>query len=245
MTGETEMLNEQIGSDVLVSCKGITKAYGRKVALDNINVEIGRGKIIGLLGPNGSGKTTLIKLMSGILTPTSGEITISGKIIGLETKKIVSYLPERTYLNDWMKVRQIIGFFCDFYEDFDPQTAYDMLKKLNINPEDRLKTMSKGTREKVQLILVMSRKAELYLLDEPIGGVDPAARDYILKTILSNYNENASVIISTHLISDIEHILDEVIFIRDSKFVMQMTVDDMREKYGKSVDGVFREVFAC
>ena len=245
MTGETEMLNEQIGSDVLVSCKGITKAYGRKVALDNINVEIGRGKIIGLLGPNGSGKTTLIKLMSGILTPTSGEITISRKNIGLETKKIVSYLPERTYLNDWMKVRQIIGFFSDFYEDFDSQTAYDMLKKLNINPEDRLKTMSKGTREKVQLILVMSRKAELYLLDEPIGGVDPAARDYILKTILSNYNENASVIISTHLISDIEHILDEVIFIRDSKFVMQMTVDDMREKYGKSVDGVFREVFAC
>ena len=147
MTGETEMLNEQIGSDVLVSCKGITKAYGRKVALDNINVEIGRGKIIGLLGPNGSGKTTLIKLMSGILTPTAGEVTISGKNIGIETKKIVSYLPERTYLNDWMKVRQIIGFFSDFYEDFDPQTAYGMLEKLNINPDDRLKTMSKGTRE--------------------------------------------------------------------------------------------------
>ncbi len=229
----------------LVSCRGLSKNYGSKLALSNINLELGRGKIIGLLGPNGSGKTTLIKLLSGILTPTTGEIKISGNSIGIETKKIVSYLPERTYLNEWMNVRQMIAFFSDFYTDFNPETAYDMLEKLKINPQDKLKTMSKGTREKVQLILVMSREAELYLLDEPIGGVDPAARDYIIKTIINNYNENASVIISTHLISDIEHILDEVIFIKDSALVMHSTVDEIREQHGKSVDGVFREVFAC
>ncbi len=229
----------------LVSCRGLSKNYGSKLALSNINLELGRGKIIGLLGPNGSGKTTLIKLLSGILTPTTGEIKISGNSIGIETKKIVSYLPERTYLNEWMNVRQMIAFFGDFYTDFNPETAYDMLEKLKINPQDKLKTMSKGTREKVQLILVMSREAELYLLDEPIGGVDPAARDYIIRTIINNYNENASVIISTHLISDIEHILDEVIFIKDSALVMHSTVDEIREQHGKSVDGVFREVFAC
>ncbi|MBQ2823583.1 MAG: ABC transporter ATP-binding protein [Oscillospiraceae bacterium] len=239
------MNTENTASDTLVSCKGLSKNYGSKLALSNINLDLGRGKIIGLLGPNGSGKTTFIKLLSGILTPTTGSIEISGNPIGIETKKAVSYLPERTYLNEWMNVKQMIQFFSDFYADFKPDTAYDMLKKLNINPEDKLKTMSKGTREKVQLILVMSREAELYLLDEPIGGVDPAARDYIIKTIINNYNENASVIISTHLISDIEHILDEVIFIKDSNLVMHSTVDEIREQHGKSVDGVFREVFAC
>ena len=235
----------EMSSEVLVSCSGLTKAYGGKIALDNFSINLERGRIIGLLGPNGSGKTTLIKLLSGILTPTAGSIAISGMPVGIETKKIVSYLPERTYLNDWMKVSQMVKFFEEFYEDFSSETAYDMLGRLNINPETKLRTMSKGTREKVQLILVMSRKAQLYLLDEPIGGVDPAARDYILQTILKNYDENASVIISTHLISDVENVLDEVIFIKDSKFVLHKSVDDIREEYGKSVDGVFREVFAC
>lgn len=229
----------------LVECSELTKLYGSKIALSNINLKLERGKIIGLLGPNGSGKTTLIKILSGILTTSSGTVTVSGKPIGIETKKIVSYLPERTYLSEWMNVRQMIGFFTDFYTDFRPDTAYDMLKKLNINPEDKLKTMSKGTREKVQLILVMSREAELYLLDEPIGGVDPAARDYIIRTILSNYSENASVIISTHLISDIEKVLDEVVFIKNGNLVLHKSVDDIREENGKSVDEVFREVFAC
>lgn len=229
----------------LIVCSELTKNYGGKIALNNISLNIGRGKIIGLLGPNGSGKTTLIKLLSGILTPTCGEITISGKPVGIETKKIVSYLPERTYLSEWMSVRQMISFFSDFYEDFSAVNAYDMLSRLNIDPQAKLKSMSKGTREKVQLILVMSRNAELYLLDEPIGGVDPAARDYIIQTILKNYNENASVIISTHLISDVEHVLDEVVFIKNGSIVMQSEVDEIREQYGKSVDGVFREVFAC
>ena len=199
---------------MLLECKNLCKSYGDKIALNNVNLNIERGKIIGLLGPNGSGKTTLIKILSGILTASSGEVLISEKPIGTETKKIVSYLPERTYLSEWMTVKQAVNFFKDFYADFSEETAYDMLEKLNIKPGDSLKTMSKGTKEKVQLILVMSRNAELYLLDEPIGGVDPAARDYILKTILTNYNENASVIISTHLISDVEHILDEVIFLK-------------------------------
>ncbi|MGN0609672.1 MAG: ABC transporter ATP-binding protein [Oscillospiraceae bacterium] len=229
----------------LIVCSGLTKSYGGKIALNNVSLNIGRGKIIGLLGPNGSGKTTLIKLLCGILTPTSGEITISGKAVGIETKKIVAYLPERTYLSEWMSVREMITFFSDFYEDFNAVNAYDMLARLNIDPHAKLKSMSKGTREKVQLILVMCRNAELYLLDEPIGGVDPAARDYIIQTILKNYNENASVIISTHLISDVEHVLDEVVFIKNGSVVMQSEVDEIREQYGKSVDGVFREVFAC
>lgn len=229
----------------LVSCSGLTKLYGGKVALNNLNLKLERGRIIGLLGPNGSGKTTLIKILSGLLTPNAGTVTISDKPIGIETKKIVSYLPERTYLGEWMNVKQMIEFFTDFYTDFRPETAYDMLERLNINPADKLKTMSKGTREKVQLILVMSREAELYLLDEPIGGVDPAARDYIIKTILSNYSENASVVISTHLISDVEKVLDEVIFIKNGDLVLHKSVDDIREENGKSVDEVFREVFAC
>ncbi len=229
----------------LVLCGGLTKAYGKKVALNNVNLEIGRGRIVGLLGPNGSGKTTLIKILSGILTPTGGTASISGRSIGIETKKIVSYLPERSYIDSRMNVKQMISFFSDFYGNFSAESAYAMLSDLGINPNDSLKTMSKGTREKVQLILVMSRKAELYLLDEPIGGVDPAARDYIIQTILRNYDENASVIISTHLISDIENILDEAIFIKDGNIILHSEVDSIRAQYGKSVDGVFREVFSC
>ena len=230
---------------MLLECKSLCKNYGEKIALNNVNLNIEHGKIIGLLGPNGSGKTTLIKILSGILTPGSGEAVISDKKIGVETKKIVSYLPERTYLSEWMTVKQTVSFFKDFYADFSEEIAYDMLKKLDIKPGDRLKTMSKGTREKVQLILVMSRKAELYLLDEPIGGVDPAARDYILKTIISNYDENASIIISTHLISDVENILDEVIFLKNGCVSLHSSVDEIREQHGKSVDALFREVFAC
>ena len=180
-----------------------------------------------------------------MLTPTSGELLINGNKPGIETKKIVSYLPERTYLADWMRVSDIINFFKDFYEDFNVEKAYDMLSKLNINADDKLKTMSKGTKEKVQLILVMSREAELYFLDEPIAGVDPAARDYILNTIISNYNENATVVISTHLISDIEQILDDVIFISYGKIYLSKSVDEIREEEGKSVDALFREVFRC
>lgn len=229
----------------ILECKNLTKTFGSTIALNNVNLSIDRGKIVGLLGPNASGKTTLIKLCNDLLTPTNGDILIGGKKPGIETKKIISYLPERTYLNDWMRVSDIIEFFKDFYADFVPEKAYDMLNKLNINPKDKLKTMSKGTKEKVQLILVMSREAELYLLDEPIGGVDPAARDYILDTILSNYNESGTVIISTHLIADIEKILDEVIFLKEGEIVLQKTVDEIREDTGKSVDALFREVFKC
>lgn len=203
------------------------------------------GKIIGLLGPNGSGKTTLIKLLNGLLVPTEGHIFIDGLAPGVETKKFVSYLPERTYLNSWMKVCDIIDFFQDFYEDFDKARAYDMLKRLNINPSDRLRTMSKGTKEKVQLILVMSRRARLYCLDEPIAGVDPAARDYILSTIIQNYDENATIIISTHLISDVENILDDVVFIQNGHIRMVDSVENIRFNQGKSVDALFREVFKC
>ena len=230
---------------IIFECKDLTKKYGAFTAVENLNLSIERGKIIGLLGPNGSGKTTLIKMSNGLLTPTKGEILIDGKKVGVETKSIVSYLPERTYLNDWMKVKEMVGFFDDFYEDFDDQCAYKMFERLNININDKLKTMSKGTKEKVQLILVMSRKAQLYFLDEPIGGVDPAARDYILNTIITNYNPEASVIISTHLISDVEQILDEVVMIKNGHLVMHKTVDEIREEEGKSVDELFREVFKC
>ena len=229
----------------ILECKGLTKRYGGKTALDQITFSLMPGKIIGLLGPNGSGKTTLIKLLNGLLVPTEGQIFIDGLRPGTETKKFVSYLPERTYLNSWMKVCDIIDFFQDFYEDFDKARAYDMLKRLNINPSDRLRTMSKGTKEKVQLILVMSRAAKLYLLDEPIGGVDPATRDYILSTIITNYNPEAAVIISTHLIADVEKVLDEVIFINQGQVVLQSSVDEIREEKGMSVDALFREVFKC
>jgi ABC-2 type transport system ATP-binding protein len=221
----------------LLECRNLSKYFGPVRALDNISLSIGRGRIVGLLGPNASGKSTFMKICNDLLTPTKGEIRIAGFSPGVESKKIVSYLPERNYLNDWMKVSDIIAFFHDFYSDFNKDKAYDMLKKLNIHAGDRLKTMSKGTKEKVQLILVMSRDAQLYLLDEPIGGVDPAARDYILDTIIGNYNENATVIISTHLISDIEKVLDDIIFLK--------AVDEIREETGKSVDSLFREVFKC
>lgn len=229
----------------ILECKSLTKKYGAKIALNQVTLSVERGKIVGLLGPNGSGKTTLIKLMNGLLVPSGGEILINGKKPGVETKMAVAYLPERTYLNDWMKVSEIIAFFQDFYKDFDKERAYEMLQRLNINPQDKLKTMSKGTKEKVQLILVMSRQAELYVLDEPIGGVDPAARDFILQTIINNYNENAAVVISTHLVADIENILDEVIFIEKGSIRMQKPVEEIRLQEGKAVDTLFREVFKC
>src|SRR5690554_1392900 len=229
----------------ILECKNLTKTFGSTIALNNVNLNVDRGKIVGLLGPNASGKTTLIKLCNDLLTPTDGEILVSGKKPGTETKKIVSYLPERTYLNDWMRVSDLINFFSDFYENFKPEKAYDMLKRLGIDSKDRLKTMSKGTKEKVQLVLVMSREARLYLLDEPIGGVDPAARDYILDTILSNYSEGSTIIISTHLISDIERILDEIVFLKQGRIEMAKSVDEIRESTGQSVDALFREVFRC
>lgn len=231
--------------NTLLECKNLTKQYSDLVALSNVNLTLERGKIIGLLGPNGSGKTTLIKLINGLLVPSSGTLTISGHEPGVETKKIVSYLPERNSLPNWLKVEEAINFFNDFYDDFDRNKAYDMLKRLDLNPSRKFKTLSKGTKEKVQLILVMSRNADLYCLDEPIGGVDPAARDYILNTIISNYNDNSSVLISTHLISDIENVLDEVVFIKNGSITLQSSVDDIREKEGKSIDGLFREVFRC
>lgn len=230
----------------LLECRNIHKKYSTfKVVLNDLNLKVNRGRIVGLLGPNGSGKTTLIKLINGLLTPTSGEILINGVRPGVESKKAISYLPERTYLNNWMRVKELIGFFSDFYSDFNSEKAYSMLNKLNINPEDKLKTLSKGTKEKVQLVLVMSREAELYILDEPIGGVDPAARDYILNTIISNYNENATILLSTHLISDIEKVLDDVLFINDGAIVLSESVDNIRENNNKSVDELFREVFKC
>lgn len=229
----------------LLTCTGLTKQYGSKAALDNLNLTLPRGRIIGLLGPNGSGKTTLIKLINGLLAPTAGQLYINGNEPGPDTKKVVSYLPERTYFNSWMKVNDILDFFCDFYADFRRNRAEDILQRLGIDPTARLSTMSKGTKEKVQLIMVMSRDADLYCLDEPIGGVDPAARDYILQTIISNYNENASVLISTHLISDIENVLDDVIFIQNGHIRLHTSVDAIREQEGKSVDTLFREVFRC
>ena len=229
----------------ILQCCQLTKIFGSVQALNSVDLTLERGRIVGLLGPNGSGKSTLIKMVSGLLTPTVGDVFVNGYRPGAETKKHVAYLPERTYLNDWMRVRDIIGFFADFYENFDPNKAYDMLGRLHINPSDRLKTMSKGTKEKVQLILVMSRNADLYLLDEPIGGVDPAARDYILSTILTNYSEDATVVISTHLISDVEKVLDDVVFLAYGRLAMHAPVDDIRENQGKSVDELFREVFRC
>lgn len=229
----------------ILTCDHLTKTFGSLTALSDVSFQIEPGRIVGLLGPNGSGKTTFIKIANGLLVPTSGTITISGSPIGVETKERVSYLPDKNYLSNWMKVEQLFDFFNDFYSDFDRNKAYEMLKRLEINPSQKLKSMSKGTKEKVQLILVMSREADLYLLDEPIGGVDPAARDYILNTIITNYNEKGSILISTHLISDIEQILDDVIFLKNGQIVMSSSVDDIREEHGKSVDALFREVFKC
>ena len=229
----------------LIEIKDLTKSYGKKEALKNINLTIEPGKIYGLLGPNGSGKTTLIKIINNLLTPTSGDIKIKGNNPGIESKKIISYLPERTYLNMNFKVKELLDYFEDFYDNFDRKKAISLLKKLKINQEDKLKTMSKGTKEKVQLILVMSRKADLYVLDEPIGGVDPASRDYILETIISNFDDNASMIISTHLIQDIESILDNVIFINKGKIILNSTADDIRTERNQTIDQVFREEFKC
>lgn len=231
--------------EALLSCRDLVKRYGAKTALQGLTLAVEPGRIVGLLGPNGSGKTTLIKLASGLLTPTSGEILIAGHAPGVETKALVSYLPERSYLSDWMRVEDALRFFCDFYADFDRRRAEDMLQRLNIALDAPIKSLSKGTKEKVQLILVMSRDARLYLLDEPIGGVDPAARDYILHTIISNYSPESSVIISTHLISDIEQVLDEVIFINQGQLAMTASVDEIRQERGMSVDALFREVFKC
>lgn len=229
----------------LLTCRDLTKYFGNKPALDHLNLTLERGRIVGLLGPNGSGKTTLLKLLNGLLVPTEGELLIDGHQPGVETKNIVSYLPDRMYLGNWMRVCDLLEFYEDFYSDFDRSRAYAMLDSLQIRPSDRLRTMSKGTKEKVQLILTMSRRAQLYCLDEPIAGVDPAARDYILSTILNNYDENATILISTHLIADIENILDEVLFLKDGHLKLQSTVDEIRMTEGTSVDTLFREVFKC
>lgn len=230
----------------LVEIQGLVKAYdARNIAVNNLTLAIPEGKIIGLLGPNGSGKTTLIKMMNGLLTPTQGSIRIRGMQPGPETKALISYLPERPYFSGSDTVQGLVEYFADFYADFSTEKAYSMLAALNIDPKARMKTLSKGTKEKVQLILVMSRNAQLYILDEPIAGVDPAARDYILKTIINNYNPEGTILLSTHLITDIENVLDEVIFLRYGQLVLQTSVDDIRENHGKSVDAFFREVFAC
>ena len=229
-------------SEVLKCCN-LSKQYGSTLALNQVELSLESGKIIGLLGPNGSGKTTLIKLINGLLTPDAGTVTICGNEPGPESKALVAYLPDNIYLNTWMTVQQIVDYFADFYADFDKTRAYEMLQRLGIDPKTKLKALSKGNKEKVCLILVMARQAMLYVLDEPIAGVDPAARDYVLTTILQNYNPEATVLISTHLIADIEQILDEVIFIQTGKVLLQKSVDAIREENGKSVDELFREVF--
>ena len=229
----------------ILTCKGLSKRFGGTQALDQVDITIEPGRIVGLLGPNGSGKTTLIKLANGLLTPSEGEIRICGLVPGKESHACVSYLPERTAIPTWMSVTQLLDFYQDFYADFRRDAAEEMLSHLNIPPKQRIKQMSKGTREKVQLIMVMSRAAKLYLLDEPIGGVDPATRDYILSTIIGNYNPDAAVVISTHLISDVEKVLDDVVFINQGRIMLQASVDQIREEKGMSVDELFREVFKC
>lgn len=229
----------------ILECKGLTRKFNHFFALSNVDLTLERGEIIGLLGPNGSGKTTLIKLINGLLLPTDGQITVNGSVPGVETKKIVSYLPERGCLDERRRISELISYYSDFYSDFDVSRAHTMLKDLDIDPSLRLKTLSKGTKEKVQLILVMSRNAQLYVLDEPIGGVDPAARDYILRTILTNYKEDASVLISTHLIADVENVLDRVLFLQNGQITLNASVDEIRSGHKKSVDALFREVFRC
>ena len=231
--------------ETCLECRDLSKRFGSVQALDGVTLSIAPGRVVGLLGPNGSGKTTLIKLANGLLTPSSGEVRICGALPGKETKAVVSYLPDRPCLPEWMSADELMDYFADFFEDFDRSRAADMMARLRLNPHMKYGQMSKGTREKVQLILVMSRRARLYLLDEPIGGVDPATRDYILDTIIRNYDESASVLISTHLISDVENVLDDVIFLREGRVTMQASVDDIRAQYGKSVDALFREVFRC
>ena len=229
----------------LLECINVNKSFGEKHVLKNVNIKIPRGKIIGLLGKNGTGKSTLIKLINDLLTIDDGKILVNGESVGVESKKIISYLPERTYLDKSMTVKDVIKYFKEFYDNFDEDKAMKLLKDLDLNINEKLSKMSKGMQEKVQLVLVMSRSADLYILDEPLGGVDPATRDYILDTILTNFNEGASVIISTHLISDIERILDEVIFIDKGKIVLQDSADKLREKENSSIDEVFRRMFKC
>ena len=227
----------------ILECRELTKYFDSSRALDHVSLTVEPGRIVGLLGPNGSGKTTLIKLANGLLTPSEGEVLVCDMIPGKESHACVSYLPERTCIPTWMSVKQLLDFYGDFYRDFNRKAAEEMLQHLNVSPRLRIKQMSKGTREKVQLILVMSRRARLYLLDEPIGGVDPATRDYIIHTILTNYNENASLVISTHLIADVENVLDDVIFINKGRVLLQQSVDQIRQEKGCSVDELFREVF--
>lgn len=229
----------------VLECKDLCKQYGRMPALDHVSFAVEPGHIVGLLGPNGSGKTTLIKLANGLLPPTAGSILVCGTEPGVESHAQVSYLPERTAIPTWMSTEQLVDFYQDFYQDFRKEAAEEMLHHLGIQPRQRIKQMSKGTREKVQLIMVMSRAAKLYLLDEPIGGVDPATRDYILSTIIGNYNPEGAVMISTHLISDVEKVLDEVLFLNQGRLMLQSSVDDIREEKGMSVDALFREVFKC
>lgn len=229
----------------VLECKGLTKQYGNKRALDRVNLTVEPGRIVGLLGPNGSGKTTLLKLVNGLLTPTDGQVLICGEAPGQKSHACVSYLPERPAVPAWMSAQQLLNFYQDFYQDFRRERAEEMLERLGIQQKQRIREMSKGTREKVQLILVMSRAAKLYLLDEPIGGVDPATRDYILSTIIGNYDPEASVVISTHLIADVEKVLDDVIFLNQGQVALHSSVDAIREEQGKSVDALFREVFKC
>jgi ABC-2 type transport system ATP-binding protein len=229
----------------LLEIQGLHKTYGKKTALNDINLSLEPGHIIGLLGPNGSGKTTLIKIICGLLQPTGGSVLVDGNPVGPESKAIVSYLPDKTYLDESMTVETAIDMFKYFYDDFDEKRAEEMLSSLNIDPKNKIKTLSKGNKEKVQLILVMSRKAKLYILDEPIAGVDPAARDYILRTIISNFEPSASLIIATHLISDVEPVLDEAIFLQDGNIRLYKPIDDIRAENGKSVDALFREVYRC
>lgn len=227
----------------IVICDKLCKNYGAKTALNNLNIEIGRGKVVGLLGPNGSGKTTFIKLLNGLIQPSSGELRINGKLPGIETKARVSYLPDRSYFADWMSVRDIFDIFENFYDDFNRQKAVEMCSLLGVDEKDRIKSMSKGTKEKVQIAVVMCREADLYLLDEPIAGVDPVAREYILNTIINNYKDDGTIILSTHLITDIERILDEVIFIRKGEIIRQASVDDLKEQEKMSIDELFRKDF--
>ena len=227
----------------ILRVESLIKRYGSKEALKGISLSLTSGKIVGLLGPNGSGKTTLIKIINGLLTPNYGQVFVCGHKPGVETKSLIAYLPDAIYLNSYMTVKQIINYFCDFFEDFRPELAYKMLENLDICPDQKLKTLSKGNKEKVCLILNMSRNAMLYVLDEPIAGVDPASRDYVISTIINNYNPESTVLISTHLISDIEQVLDEAIFIHEGQLVLHKTVDQIREEYGRSIDELFRDTF--
>lgn len=231
--------------NIILESSHLTKRYGSLYALRDVNFTVEAGRIVGLLGPNGSGKSTFIKTAAGLLTPTDGSVSVCGQPVGVKSKRRTAYLPDREYLDDSQRVSWQIDYFADFYDNFDRMKAREMLDRLGISADSRLKSLSKGTREKVQLILVMSRNADLYLLDEPIGGVDPAARDYILQTIVSNYNEQGAILISTHLIADVESVLDDVIFLKEGAVVMTDSVDNIREQHGKSVDALFREVFKC